>query len=57
MGAGDRPHDFGEGLDLRSARRRRALIDPIPEADSLADVGYWHIADINADDEHVRFWG
>ena len=21
------------------------------------DVRYWHIADIDADDEHVRFWG
>jgi len=21
------------------------------------DVGYWHLADIDADDEHVCFWG
>ena len=31
-----------------------------PDLDPILDgvyVRYWHIADINADDEHVRFWG
>jgi hypothetical protein len=22
-----------------------------------ANVCFWHLADIDADDEHVRFWG
>ena len=34
-------------MDLRSARRHRALIDlQITEADSLADVGYWRLTDV-----------
>ena len=29
-----------------------------PKFEGLSDyVCFWHIADINADDEHVRFWG
>ena len=44
-------------MDLRTARRRRALIDPVPEADSLADVGYWHKADMLNALTNVRFWG
>jgi hypothetical protein len=25
--------------------------------DRLIDVRYWHLADIDADDDHVCFWG
>ena len=28
-----------------------------PRVKVVANVRYWHIADIDADDEHVRFWG
>ena len=39
---------------LRSARRRAVCN---AAAACCGDVSSWHIADIDADDEHVGFWG
>ena len=37
------------------------VADLLPVNDKIAgaakDVRFWHITDIDADDEHVRFWG
>jgi hypothetical protein len=33
------------------------IIDGKSSAIDPSNVRLWHIADIDADDEHVRFWG
>ena len=35
----------------------RAKRNEAPRVEVVVNVCFWHIADIDADDEHVRFWG
>ena len=44
----------------RSPWFRRPSRDDLPVSGAMIDVAHvrsWHLADIDADDEHVRFWG
>ena len=46
------PQQRGELEQLKRDFRPGGFSEP-----GMEDVRFWHIADIDADDEHVRFWG
>ena len=50
-----------EGFEFSGARLRGGVptkrMQLVAECAQGLDVRFWHLADIDADDEHVCFWG
>ena len=44
-------------LRPRKSSLAASSLDAKPRPRAWLNFGYWHLADINADAEHVRFWG